>query len=123
MNMGGLIRRRRTHVQPFMITLILMSTTLRSRRMTMSLVIVILVDPCHFIHAFSIVSRHLVEAFAKNSKPKGFYETVLIALHTYADIFSEPAFDVLPQHCKWDHAIELECEPSPGFRKVYLMTQ
>jgi hypothetical protein len=28
----------------------------------------------------------------------------------------------LPQHQKWDHAIELECELSLGFRKVYLMT-
>jgi hypothetical protein len=31
-------------------------------------------------------------------------------------------FDSLPEHRKWDHAIELECEPSPGFCKVYLMT-
>jgi hypothetical protein len=32
------------------------------------------------------------------------------------------AFDSLPECHKWEHAIELECEPSPGFRKVYLMT-
>jgi hypothetical protein len=40
-------------------------------------------------------------------------------LQTYADVFSETAFDSLPEHCKWDHAIELECEPSPRFHKVY----
>jgi hypothetical protein len=68
------------------------------------------------------VSGHLAEAFAKNSKPKGFDDTVPTSLHTYADIFSETAFDSLPERCKWDHAIELEREPSPGFRKVYLMT-
>jgi hypothetical protein len=45
-----------------------------------------------------------------------------MALHAYADVFSETAFDSLPERCKWDHAIELECEPSPGFRKVYPMT-
>jgi hypothetical protein len=45
-----------------------------------------------------------------------------MSLHTYADVFSETAFDSLPERCKWDHAIELECEPSPRFRKVYLMT-
>jgi hypothetical protein len=76
------------------------------------------VNPYHFICALSIVSRYLAEASAKNSKPKGFYETVLMALHTYEDVLSEKDFDILPQHCKWDHAIELEHEPSPGFRKV-----
>jgi hypothetical protein len=30
------------------------------------------VDPHHFVHASTTVSRCLVEAFAKNSKPKGF---------------------------------------------------
>jgi hypothetical protein len=77
------------------------------------------VDPHHFIHASSMVSA---EAFAKNSKPKGFEDIVPTALHTYADIFSKTAFDSLPERSKWDHAIELEHEPSPGFCKVYLMT-
>jgi hypothetical protein len=45
-----------------------------------------------------------------------------MSLHTYADIFSETAFYSLLECHKWDHAIELEHEPSPGFRKVYLMT-
>jgi hypothetical protein len=80
------------------------------------------VDPHHFVHASSMVSGCLVEAFAKNSKPKGFEDIVLTSLHTYADIFSETAFDSLPERRKWDHAIELEPEPSPGFCKGYLMT-
>jgi hypothetical protein len=81
-----------------------------------------LVDPHHFVHAFSMVSGCLAEAFAKNSKPKGFQDSVPTLLHAYADVFSETAFDSLPEHRKLDHAIELEREPSPGFRKVYLMT-
>jgi hypothetical protein len=80
------------------------------------------VDPHHFVRDSSTVSGHLVEAFAKNSKPKGFEDIVPTLLHTYADIFSETAFDSLPEHRKWDHAIELECELSHGFRKVYQMT-
>jgi hypothetical protein len=80
------------------------------------------VDPHHFIHASSTVSRRLAEVFAKNSQPKGFEDTVPMSLHTYADVSSETAFDSLPERCKWDHAIELEREPSPRFRKVYLMT-
>jgi hypothetical protein len=77
-----------------------------------------LVDPHHFGHASSMVSRHL----AKNSKPKCFEDTVLMSLHAYANVFSEIAFNSLQEQHKWDHAIELECKPSPGFRKVYPMT-
>jgi hypothetical protein len=80
------------------------------------------VDPHHFICALSMVSGCLVEAFAKNSKPKGFEDIVPMTLHEYADVFSETAFDSLPECHKWDHPIELEREPPPGFRKVYPMT-
>jgi hypothetical protein len=81
-----------------------------------------LVDPHHVVRASSMVSGHLAEVFPKNSQPKGFEDIVPTSLHTYADVFSEMAFDSLPEHCKWDHTIELECEPSPGFHKVYPMT-
>jgi hypothetical protein len=79
------------------------------------------VDPQHFVRASSTVSGRLAEASAKNSMPKGFHEIVPTALHSYEDVFSETAFDTLPQRRKWDHAIELERKPSPGFRKVYPM--
>jgi predicted aspartyl protease len=81
-----------------------------------------LVDPHHFVRASSMVSRRLAEALAKNSKPFSFEDIVLTSLHSYADVFSETAFDSLPERRKWDHAIELEREPSPGFCKVYPMT-
>jgi hypothetical protein len=80
------------------------------------------VNPHHFVCASSTVSGHLAEAFAKNSKLKDFHDIVPTSLHAYADVFSETAFDSLPEHRKWDHTIELECEPSPRFRKVYLLT-
>jgi hypothetical protein len=80
------------------------------------------VDPHHFVCALSMVSGRLAEAFAKNSEPKGFKDIVPTSLHSYADVFSETAFDSLPERCKWDHAIELERDPSPGFHKVYPMT-
>jgi hypothetical protein len=63
-----------------------------------------------------------IEEGAKNSKPKDFHDIVPTSLHAYADVFSKTAFDSLPEHCKWDHAIELEHKPSPGFCKVYLST-
>jgi hypothetical protein len=57
-------------------------------------------NPHHFVHALSMVSRCLVEAFAKNSEPKGFEDIVPTSLHTYANVFSEMAFYSLPERCK-----------------------
>jgi len=45
-----------------------------------------------------------------------------VPLHDFEDIFNKESFDSLPQRCRWDHAIELECKPAPGFHKVYLMS-
>jgi hypothetical protein len=80
------------------------------------------IDPHHFVCASSMVSGRLAEASAKNSKPKGFEDIVLMTLHEYANVFSETTFDSLPERRKWDHAIELERDPLPGFCKVYPMT-
>jgi hypothetical protein len=80
------------------------------------------VDPHHFVRALSTVSGRIAEALAKDSKPKVFEDIVLTSLHAYADIFSEMAFDSLPERRKWDHTIELERKPSPRSRKVYPMT-
>jgi hypothetical protein len=66
------------------------------------------VDPHHFVHASSTMSGCIAEVFAKNSKLKGFEDIMPMSLHTYADVFSEMAFDSLPERRKWDHAIELE---------------
>jgi hypothetical protein len=63
------------------------------------------VNPHHFVRASSTVSGRLAEAFAKNSEPKGFEDIVLTSLHSYADVFSETAFDSLPERRKWDHTI------------------
>jgi hypothetical protein len=58
--------------------------------------VVHLVDHHHSICALNMVFRHLAEASAKNSKPKGIQETMPTSLHGYANIFSEMAFDTFP---------------------------
>jgi hypothetical protein len=63
------------------------------------------VNPHQFVRASSTVSGRLAEAFAKNSEPKGFENIVPTSLHSYANVFSETAFDSLPEHRKWDHAV------------------
>jgi hypothetical protein len=55
------------------------------------------VDPQHFVCALTTVSGRLAKAFAKNSKPKDFHDIVPMSLHTYADVFSQTAFDSLPE--------------------------
>src|SRR3981189_1842303 len=79
-------------------------------------------DAEHFVRAASTVSQRLAEAFTRNSKATSFRDAVPSSLHEFKDVFSEGAFDHLPKCRKWDHAIELERKPSPGFRKVYPMS-
>jgi hypothetical protein len=67
-----------------------------------------LVDTHHFVRASSTVSGCLAEAFAKNTKPKGFEDIVPMTLHEYANVFGETAFGSLPERHKWDHTIELD---------------
>jgi hypothetical protein len=83
--------------------------------------LIYLADPKRSINT-TTVSGRLAEASAKNSEPKGFEDIVPTSLHTYANVFSETAFNSLLEQHKWDHAIELERKPSPGFHKVYPMT-
>ena len=75
-----------------------------------------------FLCASSTISTRLAEASAKNSKTPSFHNNVPDHLHDFADVFDKASFDSLPEQRKWDHAIELECDPEPGFRKVYPMS-
>jgi hypothetical protein len=70
-----------------------------------------LVDPHHFVRVSNTVSRHLAEAFAKNSKPMGFEDIVPTSLQTYADVFSETAFDSLPECYKWNMPLSWSASP------------
>jgi len=79
-------------------------------------------DIHHFVRASSTVSQRLAEAFTKNSGQVSFRDSVPESLHDFEDVFSKESFDSLPDRRKWDHAIELERDPEPGFRKVYPMT-
>src|SRR3981189_2201315 len=79
-------------------------------------------DARHFVRAASTVSQGLAEAFTKNSKATSFCDAVPSSLHKFEDVFSEGAFDHLPKRRTWDHAIDLDRKPSPGFRKVYPMS-
>jgi hypothetical protein len=76
-----------------------------------------LVNPHHFVCASSTVSRRLAEAFAKNSKLKGFEDIVPTTLHQYADVFSETAFDSLPEHRNGTMPLSWSASPHLDFAK------
>jgi hypothetical protein len=78
-------------------------------------------DIHHFVHASSTGLQRLAKVFMKNSGQASFRDSMPESLHDFEDIFSKESFDSLPNRHKWDHAIELERDPEPGFCKVYPM--
>jgi len=50
-------------------------------------------------------------------------QAVATPLPTYVaefrSVFAKEDFDILPEHCKWDHAIELTPRAEPKSSKVY----
>jgi hypothetical protein len=75
------------------------------------------VNPHHFVRASSTVSGRLAGVSAKNSKPKGFEDIVPMSLHTYPNVFSEMAFDSLPEHHKWTMPLSWSTSPHPDSAK------
>ena len=53
------------------------------------------------------MSQQLAKEAIKQKGTKSFEEQVPSCYHDFADIFSKESFDFLPEHCPWDHAIEL----------------
>jgi hypothetical protein len=64
------------------------------------------ISPIH-IKASSTVSQRLAEAAAVNQRKRTFEETVPKEYHAFRKVFEKDSFDELPQHRKWDHAIDL----------------
>jgi hypothetical protein len=79
-------------------------------------------DTHHFLCSLSTILQWLAEAFTKNSGQTSFQDSMPESLHDFKDVFNKESFDSLPDQCKWDHAIKLECDPELGFCKVYTMT-
>jgi len=40
----------------------------------------------------------------------------------FRSVFAKEDFDILPEHCKWDHAIELTPGAEPKSSRVYLLS-
>ena len=71
------------------------------------------------IRASQTTSQRLAQAFATNTSPRPFQDTVPGHLHNFEDVFSKASFDSLPERKQWDHAIELLPDLKPANCKVY----
>ncbi|KAG5728483.1 hypothetical protein E4T56_gene19562 [Termitomyces sp. T112] len=74
------------------------------------------------IWASQTTSQRLAQAFAANAEPQEFQDVVPPYLHAFEDVFSKASFDSLPEHKRWDHAIELVPNSTPSSCKVYSLT-
>jgi len=71
------------------------------------------------LRAMATTSQHLAEK-ARHSKETQATTTPLPAYITeFQSVFAKEDFDILPEHCKWDHAIELIPGVEPKSLKVY----
>ncbi|KNZ79509.1 hypothetical protein J132_09522 [Termitomyces sp. J132] len=71
------------------------------------------------IWASQITSHWLAQAFTANAMPQEFQDVVPPYLHAFEDVFSKASFDLLPEHKRWNHAIELLPDSTPSSCKVY----
>ena len=66
-----------------------------------------------------MTSQHLVEG-ARHSKETQAATTLLPTyIVEFQSIFAKEDFDILPEHCRWDHAIELIPGAESKSSKVY----
>jgi len=71
------------------------------------------------LRATATTSQHLVEG-ARRSKETLAAATLLPAyVVEFQSVFTKEDFDILPEHHKWDHAIELIPRVEPKSSKIY----
>ena len=51
--------------------------------------------------------------------PRSLRDSILDYLHEYEDVFTKESFNILPEQCQWDHAIELVPNPKLSNYKAY----
>jgi len=70
----------------------------------------------------AMTSQRLAKG-ARCSKEIQTATTLLLAYITeFQSVFAKEDFDILPEHCKWDHAIELISGVESKLSKVYLLS-
>ena len=66
-----------------------------------------------------MTSQHLVEGARRSKETLTATSLLLTYITEFQSVFAKEDFDILPEHCKWDHAIELIPGAEPKSSKIY----
>ena len=66
-----------------------------------------------------MTSQHLVEGAKCSKETQAATDPLPAYVAEFQSVFAKEDFDILPEHCKWDHAIELIPGAEPKSSKVY----
>jgi len=68
-----------------------------------------------------MTSQHLMEGARCSAETQAITTQLLVYVVEFQSIFTKEDFDMLLEHCKWDHMIELTPGAEPKSSKVYLL--
>ena len=69
-----------------------------------------------------MTSQHLVEGARRSKETLTATSLLPTYITEFQSVFAKEDFDILPEHCKWDHAIELIPGAEPKSSKVYSLS-
>jgi len=67
----------------------------------------------------AIISQCLAEGARCSAETQATTAQLLAYITEFRSVFAKENFDILPEHCKWDHTIELASGAEPKSSKVY----
>jgi len=65
------------------------------------------------------ISQRLTEGARRSTETQATTTPLPAYVTEFRSVFTKEDFDILPEHCKWDHAIELIPRAEPKLSKVY----
>jgi len=71
------------------------------------------------LQATTTTSQHLVEGARRSAETQAAATPLPAYVVEFRSVFAKEDFDILLEHCKWDHAIELTPGAEPKSSKVY----
>jgi len=74
------------------------------------------------LQATTTTSQHLVEGARHSVETQAAATPLPAYVAEFRSVFAKEDFDILPKHCKWDHAIELTPGAEPKSSKVYSLS-
>jgi len=74
------------------------------------------------LQATTTTSQRLAEGVRRSVETQATATLLPTYVVEFRSVFAKEDFDILPEHCKWDHAIELTPGAEPKSSKVYLLS-